>query len=198
MHLLDTTIRRGEPGPLPPPELPTVPGREVAGVVDDVGRGPTAPGSGSGSWRTSARCPGGYAEQAVTAVDKLFDVPDHVPFPDAVAAVGTGRTALGVLELEPADRGRRGAGAVGRRWAGLAAGAVGARRPVRRSSRPLAATRGRRSAALGAHLVVDYGEAGWDEQVRAETGGVSLVYDGVGGEVGRQSPGAAAARAAGW
>ena len=37
VHLLDTTIRRGEPGPLPPPELPTVPGREVAGVVDDVG-----------------------------------------------------------------------------------------------------------------------------------------------------------------
>ena len=36
-------------------------------------------------------------------------------------------------------------------------------------------------------LVVDYGEPGWDEQVRAETGGVTLVYDGVGGEVGRQS-----------
>ena len=26
VHLLDTTIRRGEPGPFPPPELPTVPG----------------------------------------------------------------------------------------------------------------------------------------------------------------------------
>ena len=95
------------------------------------------------SWTTSARTPtrawlgervvahlgpvpGGYAEQAVTAVDKLFPVPDHVSLPDAVAAVGTGRTALGVVELEPAERGRRGPGAVGRRWAGLAAGAVGA------------------------------------------------------------------------
>ena len=45
--------------------------------------------------------PGGYAEQAVTTVDKLFPLPDHVAFADAIAAVGTGRTALGVLELEP-------------------------------------------------------------------------------------------------
>jgi NADPH:quinone reductase len=54
----------------------------------------------------------------------------------------------------------------------------------------VAAARGERIetlAGLGAHFVVDYAERGWDEKVRAETGGVSLVYDGVGGEVGRQS-----------
>ncbi len=27
VHLLDTTLRRGEPGPMPAPELPTIPGR---------------------------------------------------------------------------------------------------------------------------------------------------------------------------
>ena len=38
VHLLDTALRRGESGgPLPPPDLPTIPGREVAGVVDMVG-----------------------------------------------------------------------------------------------------------------------------------------------------------------
>ena len=50
---------------------------------------------------------------------------------------------------------------------------------------PAGIARGARG--LGAHLVVDYAEPGWDEKVRAETGGVSLVYDGVGGEIGRQS-----------
>ena len=39
VHLLDTTIRAGTPGPLPAPELPTIPGREVAGIVDAVGPG---------------------------------------------------------------------------------------------------------------------------------------------------------------
>ena len=38
VHLIDTTIRSGVPmGPLPLPELPAIPGREVAGVVDAVG-----------------------------------------------------------------------------------------------------------------------------------------------------------------
>ena len=186
VHLLDTTIRRGEPGPFPSPELPTVPGREVAGVVDEVGPD-TDP-----SWRGQrvvahlGPVPGGYAEQAVTAVDKLFPVPDDVSLPDAVAAVGTGRTALGVVELEPASAGDvvlvpSAAGGLG--WllvqSALAAGAT-----------VVAAARGERAqalAGLGAHLAVDYGEPGWDEKVRAETEGVTLVYDGVGGEVGRQS-----------
>ena len=184
VHLLDTTLRRGEPGPMPLPELPTVPGREVAGVVDAVGA------DGDESWvgrRVVAHLgmvPGGYAEQAVTAVEKLHRVADHVGFPDAVAAVGTGRTALGVAELEPAGPDDvvlvpSAAGGLG--WllvqSALAAGAT-----------VVAAARGPRTEALadlGAHLVVDYAEPGWAEQVRAETGGVSLVYDGVGGEVGR-------------
>ncbi|GAA3493714.1 hypothetical protein GCM10019016_008130 [Streptomyces prasinosporus] len=35
VHLLDTALRRGHQGPAPAPAvLPTVPGREVAGVVD--------------------------------------------------------------------------------------------------------------------------------------------------------------------
>ena len=93
---------------------------------------------------------------------------------------------MGVVELEPASADDvvlvpSAAGGLG--WllvqSALAAGAT-----------VVAAARGERTetlAGLGAHLVVDYGEPGWDEKVRAETGGVSLVYDGVGGEVGRQS-----------
>ena len=186
VHLLDTTIRRGEPGTFPAPELPTIPGREVAGVVDDVGPDPDRAWLGARVVAHLGQVPGGYAEQAVTTVDKLFRVPDHVSFADAVAAVGTGRTALGVVELEPATADDvvlvpSAAGGLG--WllvqSALAAGAT-----------VVAAARGERAealAGLGAHVVVDYSEPGWDEKVRAETGGVSLVYDGVGGEVGRRS-----------
>jgi NADPH2:quinone reductase len=186
VHLLDTTIRRGEPGPLPPPELPTVPGREVAGVVDALGRDTERTWLGQRVVAHLGQVPGGYAEQAVTTADKLFRVPDHVSFPDAVAAVGTGRTALGVVELEPPiadDVVLVPSAAGGLGWllvqSALAAGAT-----------VVAAARGERTetlAALGANLVVDYAEAGWHEKIRSETGGVSLVYDGVGGEVGRLS-----------
>ena len=186
VHLLDTTLRRGDAGPIPLPELPTVPGREVAGVVNGVGPDADPGWLGERVVAHLGQVPGGYAEQAVTGVDKLFRVPDHVSFPDAVAAVGTGRTALGVVELEPPAAGDvvlvpSAAGGLG--WllvqSALAAGAT-----------VVAAARGERTEALadlGAQLVVDYGEPGWDERVRAETGGVSLVYDGVGGEVGRAS-----------
>src|SRR5262245_22352845 len=102
VHLLDTTIRRGEPGPLPLPELPTIPGREVAGVVDQVGDGVDADWVGRRVVAHLGPVPGGYAEQAVTGVDLLFRVPDAVDLTEAVAAVGTGRTTLGIVELEPA------------------------------------------------------------------------------------------------
>jgi len=128
--------------------------------------------------------PGGYAEQAVTTVEKLFPVADHVGFPEAVAAVGTGRTALGVVELEPPTADDvvlvpSAAGGLG--WllvqSARAAGAT-----------VVAAARGARTAALaglGADLVVDYGRPDWPREVRDRLGGVTLVYDGVGGEVGR-------------
>src|SRR4051812_26253774 len=93
VHLLDTTLRRGEPGPMPRPELPTIPGREVAGVVDLVGEGVDTTWLGRRVVAHLGLVPGGYAEQATTTVDRLFPVSDHVGLPEAVAAVGTGRTA---------------------------------------------------------------------------------------------------------
>ena len=55
VHLIDTALRAGRAmGPLALPELPTIPGREVAGVVDAVGAGSTRRGSAAGSSPTSA------------------------------------------------------------------------------------------------------------------------------------------------
>ncbi|WP_230486857.1 zinc-binding dehydrogenase [Nocardioides anomalus] len=178
VHLLDTSLRRGEAGPLPLPELPTVPGREVAGVVDAVGPGTDRAWPGKRVVAHLGQVPGGYAEQAVAAEAALLEVADHVSFPDAVAAVGTGRTALGVVTLEPPGPDDvvlvlSAAGGLG--WLLVqSARAAGAR--------VVAAASGSRTQVLVADQVVDYAEPGWAEQV---DGGVTLVYDGVGGAVGR-------------
>ena len=55
VHLLDTSIRKGEAfGTGPRPGLPMTPGREVAGRVEAVGEGVEATGSASASSSTSA------------------------------------------------------------------------------------------------------------------------------------------------
>lgn len=181
VHLLDTTIRRGEPGPFPAPELPTIPGREVAGTVDLVGEGVDESWIGRRVVAHLGQVPGGYAEQAVTSADLLFPVPDRVSCVDAVAAVGTGRTALGVVELEPAT-------AADVVLVPSAAGGLGwllVQDAQARGARVVAAAGGAertaRLAELSPDQVVDYSVAEWEQQVE----GVTLVYDGVGGEVGR-------------
>ncbi|WP_409330221.1 zinc-binding dehydrogenase [Trujillonella humicola] len=188
VHLVDTTLRRGDPGPvsLPLPALPTVPGREVAGVVDALGDGVDPAWLGRRVVAHLGPVPGGYAEQAVTAVDgQLFALPERVGWADAVAAVATGRTALGVLELEPPSADDvvlvpSAAGGMG--WLLVQAARAAGATVVAAAGGPGKVAR---LAELGADLVVDYTAAGWDERVRAATGGVTLVYDGVGGAVGR-------------
>ncbi|WP_029136758.1 zinc-binding dehydrogenase [Nakamurella lactea] len=187
VHLIDTKLRSGDAGPMPRPELPTIPGREVAGTVDLIGYGVDESWLGRRVVAHLGQVPGGYAEQAVTAVENAFPVPADIDLADAVAAVGTGRTALAVLELDPIDSGDTvlvpsAAGGMG--WllvqAAKEAGAT-----------VVAAARGAdkvdRLAALRPDLVVDYGVDGWGQSVRDTFGGVSLVYDGVGGQVGRAS-----------
>ncbi|MEV6121941.1 zinc-binding dehydrogenase [Streptomyces sp. NPDC052077] len=190
VHLLDTAVREGIRGPLPElPGLPTVPGREVAGVVDAVGGG--TPGTWLGR-RVVAHLgfrPGGYAELAVTEADRLHDIPGNLDFAGAVAMIGTGRTAMGIVQftdlgpgsvvLVPAAAGGIGtllvqyARTAGATVIGLAGG------PEKTA----------RVAANGADLAVDYTEPGWPERVRAHLGGraATVVYDGVGGDVAREA-----------
>jgi NADPH2:quinone reductase len=181
VHLLDTTIRRGEPGPLPSPALPTIPGREVAGTVDAVGEGVDESWLGRRVVAQLGQAPGGYAEQAVTDAALLFPVPDQVGFADAVAAVGTGRTALGVVELEPATADDvvlipSAAGGLG--WLLVQDARARGARVIAAAGGP---ERTARLAELAPDQVVDYSVDGWADRVD----GVTLVYDGVGGEVGR-------------
>src|SRR5262245_58997469 len=100
VHLLDTSIRAGTGfGSLPPPQLPMIPGREVAGTVDGLGPDVDEMWSGRRVVAHLGAASGGYATRAIAPVDALFALPDRVAFADAVAMVGTGRTTLAILDV---------------------------------------------------------------------------------------------------
>lgn len=194
VHLLDTALREGMTGPFPAPaELPTVPGREVAGTVDMLGRS-TDPGLlGRRVVAHLGTAPGGYAELAVTDADRLHPIPPGLDEAEAVAMIGTGRTTLGILQftdlgpdsiaLVPAAAGGIGtllvqyAKNAGATVIGLAGG------PAK-----TAAVR-----ANGADLAVDYTLPDWPRRVGAHLDGLgrsaTVVYDSVGGVTGRAAVG---------
>ncbi|OXY95501.1 zinc-binding dehydrogenase [Streptomyces diastatochromogenes] len=190
VHLLDTALREGQQGPLPePPTLPTVPGREVAGVVDALGDGVAEAWLGRRVVAHLGFAPGGYAELAVTGAERLHEIPDGLGFAEAVAMIGTGRTALGIAQFAepgpddvvvvPAAAGGIGtllvqhAKNAGATVIGLAGG------PEKTA----------RVRANGADLAVDYTDSGWPAKVRAHLGGLpaTIVYDGVGGAAAREA-----------
>src|SRR5687767_14106764 len=84
VHVVDTSIRRSEPGAFPPPDLPMIPGREVAGVIDAVGRGVDSARTGQRVVAHLGAASGGYAELAIAEVTSLQPVADSL---DADAAV---------------------------------------------------------------------------------------------------------------
>ncbi|MEU4213540.1 zinc-binding dehydrogenase [Streptomyces sp. NPDC026206] len=188
VHLIETTLRRGLGiGPHLPPKLPTVLGGEVAGVVGAVGPGVDAHWLGR---RVVAQlASGGYAEQAVAAVDSLHLIPDHLDADAAVAMITTGATAQGVLAVARLTADdvvlvMSAAGGLGSLFvqAAHAAGAV----VVGVAGGPAKTERVR---ALGADVPVDYRADDWPTQVREALDGreVSVVLDGVGGALGRRA-----------
>jgi NADPH:quinone reductase len=186
VHLVDTSIRRGEPGPFPPPDLPMTPGREVAGVVDELGPGADAAWLGRRVVAHLGPASGGYATQAIVSTGSLRAVPDDLDAAGAVALIGTGRTAVAVLAhavLAPDD------------VVIVTAAAGGLGTLFVQAARHLGATvvgvaggpaKVARVEALGADIAIDYDEPGWVDAVRARSPAEpTLVLDGVGGERGR-------------
>ncbi|MEV0321868.1 zinc-binding dehydrogenase [Streptomyces sp. NPDC050658] len=189
VHLLDTALQAGAADelPFPMPELPITPGREVAGVVDGLGDGVEEEWLGRRVVTHLGLVNAGYAELAVRETDALFPLPDDLSYEAAVAMVGTGRMALGVLHvaaLEPDDVAlvTAAAGGIGTLLVQAARNAgvtvVGAAGGAEKTARVRAA---------GADVAVDYTRPGWAEEVRAALGGreVSVAFDSVGGDAGR-------------
>jgi NADPH:quinone reductase len=189
VHLVDTVIRTGEySGPFPQPDLPMTPGREVAGVVDALGAGVDPAWLGARVVIHLGLASGGYAEQAVAAVESLHRLPETLDFPEAVAMVGTGRMTMGLLgvaRLTPQDvvlvmSAAGGIGTLlvqaGRNIGATVVGAAGGETKVAQVQA---------SGAIG----VDYTAADWTDTVHAELGdrSVSVLFDGVGGAPGREA-----------
>ncbi|TGA93716.1 zinc-binding dehydrogenase [Streptomyces sp. MZ04] len=185
VHFVETVMRRGDASDMAPPlpELPSVFGGEVAGVVDAVGPGVDPAWLGR-SVVASRSEPGGYAELSVAAVDALHEVPDGLGYESAVSMVMTGATAMGLLDVAQLTSDdvvlvTSAAGGIGRLVVQYAAeigavviGAAGGPDKVEAVWE------------LGADLAVDYNEPGWTDLVRERLDGrsVSVVLDGVGGE----------------
>ncbi|MFF7882013.1 zinc-binding dehydrogenase [Streptomyces sp. NPDC020794] len=188
VHLLDTALRAGARGPAPAPTpLPTIPGREVAGTVESLGAGVEGHWLGRRVVAHLGFAPGGYAELAVTDVDRLHEIPENLDFAQAVAMIGTGRTTMGILRfaelgpdsvaLIPAAAGGIGTLLVqyARHTGATVIGLAGGPEKVARVHEN------------GADLAVDYKDGGWPDRVRAHLDGkpVTVVFDGVGGDVAR-------------
>jgi NADPH2:quinone reductase len=188
VHLIDTVLREGRPmGPLPLPELPTIPGREVAGVVDALGPGVDERWLGRRVVAHLGPASGGYAELAVRDADALHAVPDGVADDAAVAMIGTGRTALAVLEVAQLT-------AADVVLVTAAAGGLGSLlvQAARNAGATVVGVAGgpdkvQRVGELGVAVAVDYSAPGWSDAVREALDGreVTVALDGVGGALGR-------------
>ncbi|CAL9460474.1 2-haloacrylate reductase [Streptomyces sp. enrichment culture] len=190
VHLLDTALREGVRGPLPElPALPTVPGREVAGVVDALGADAPDGWLGKRVVAHLGHAPGGYAELAVTDAGRLHEIPGTLDFAQAVAMIGTGRTTMGILQFA-----ELGPGSV----AVIPAAAGGIGTLLVQYAKNAGATviglaggpeKTARVEVNGADLAVDYKDPAWPRKVRAHLGGrhATVVFDGVGGDVAREA-----------
>ena len=103
VHLIDTAIRRGQSWGFPLPALPMVPGREVAGTVDEVGAGVDDDWLGRRVVAHLGLASGGYAERSVAAAEAVHEIPTGLAPDAAVAAIGTGRTAVAILDIAASD-----------------------------------------------------------------------------------------------
>lgn len=188
VHLIDTSIRAGEAaGAYGRPALPMTPGREVAGAVDAIGPEVDKGWLGKRVVTHLGPASGGYAELAVRETTALHVLPDNLDFDAAVAMIGTGRTAMAILDvaalrsddvvLITAAAGGLGALVVqaARRAGAFAVGVAGGEAKVELVRR------------LGADVAVDYNRDDWPQVVRESLGGrpVTVALDGVGGRQGR-------------
>jgi NADPH2:quinone reductase len=184
---VETQIRRGSaPHPSMRWRLPAIPGNGVGGTVVAFGAEIGREMAGARVLATTGGT-GGYAGLASVPVQRIISVPDGIEMSDAVALLADGRTAIALIERAAVRPGETvlveaAAGGVGSLLVQLAA---------RAGARVIAAARGEHKLAvarsLGAELVVDYDASAWVEAVAAGVGGrgVHVVFDGVGGAIGR-------------
>ncbi|WP_327086438.1 zinc-binding dehydrogenase [Nonomuraea sp. NBC_01738] len=186
MTFVETQIRRGVDKWHAKPSLPYVPGSLVAGRVSSIGPGVDPDWLGRRVIAATGET-GGFAEKALAEAKDLFPVPDSLPLPEAIALHSDGSTAQGLVENAALNPGEwvlieAAAGGVGSLLVQLARAAGAHVIGAARGARKLDLIR-----TLGADLAIDYTTPEWTKHVREATGGAGpdVVFDGVGGQIGR-------------
>lgn len=165
------------------PELPFIPGSEIAGIVKTVGAGVEGWKVGD---RVSAQSPsGGYAEEVCVEAERVSAIPDSIDFPSAAGLASTYGTSYYALT----DRGQLRAGETllvlgASGGVGIAAVEIGKALGAKviacaSSEEKLAVCRTR-----GADETINYVSEDMRARVKAITKGkgVDVVYDPVGGD----------------
>jgi NADPH:quinone reductase len=170
------------------PALPAVPGTEVAGIVEGVGEGVTAPKVGARvavPLFATGSVVGGYADHVVVEAGLLVPLPDALAFETAMALMIQGLTAL-YLVKQISPKGKvvlvnAAAGGVGSLLVQLAKRA-GAKTVIAAAS---SLTKLDFVRSLGADAGVDYTKPDWVEQVRRLScgAGPDIIYESAGGDV---------------
>ncbi|MFC7330898.1 zinc-binding dehydrogenase [Marinactinospora rubrisoli] len=180
---VETQFRASGFGPFAA-EPPLIPGNGVGGTVTSVGPG-VDPGLVGRRVVSATGGSGGYAERVAVDAAGFLDVPQNLALDDAVALLADGRTAIllaRAVDLRREDRVlvEAAAGGVGSLLVQLARAA---------GATVIAAVGGPRKAVvargLGADVVVDYREPDWADRTRSAVETVDVVFDGVGGVIGR-------------
>jgi NADPH2:quinone reductase len=177
------------------PKLPHIPGHELAGTIVETGEGVTDRAVGD-RVMASARQGGGFAEQYVAEVDKVYRIPDNMSFEAAAGFIigyGTAYFALryrGMLQPGETLLVNGAAGGVG-----LAAIQVGKALGVRVVACASTPDKIALAESYGADCCINYASESVRDRAMDFTGGkgVDVVFDPVGGDAFTQ-----AMRAVGW
>lgn len=182
---VETQVRAGRPPhPSMAPALPAILGNGVGGTVEAVGDGVDAALVGKRVVATTGGS-GGYAERSTAPVSGVFALPEGLGLAEAVAVLADGRTAVGLMAAARVAAGETvlveaAAGGVGtllvqltRAVGGRVVAVAGGERKVEKA------------LSLGADVAVDSSAPDWADRVREQIGGVDVVFDSVGGTVGR-------------
>jgi NADPH2:quinone reductase len=185
LTFVETQLRAGRPPHAAmAPQLPVILGNGVGGIVRMVGEGVDESLVGT-RVISSTGGSGGYAEFVAVPASSVITVPDGLGTREAVALLADGRTALALIQAAEVTAGETvlveaAAGGVGSLLVQLAR---------QRGAQVVAVAGGQRKVRialeLGATVAVDYADPAWTDSVRSEVGGVDVVFDGVGGLIGK-------------
>jgi NADPH2:quinone reductase len=170
------------------PELPAIPGTEVAGTIERLGDGVSGLTLGARVaiplFATGAVV-GGYVDHVVVDSGLVVPLPDALSFDSAVTLMIQGLTAL-YLPRQISPKGKTvlvnaAAGGVGSLLVQLAKRA-GAKTVIAAAS---SASKLELARTLGADAGVDYTKPDWVDCLRAATGGngPDIIYESVGGNI---------------